>query len=285
MKIDNTCDMCGRYIESLTHALWSCKKAKQVWKLLPLYKHIKDSKGQSMFDILTEFNNKLSTVEFEEVIKILWAIWENRNRKRNNKQVMNGERLIDWVFNSYSPPVINPKQGTPTPEINKEGTWLSPPEGMVCVHCDVAVILGQVGVGLGFVWRDWKGNTLSAGMSFLPAICPTIMAEAEAIAAALKASPIGENQAFEIRTDCKLLVESFKVKENTLSDVNIVINKIKRHQIFPLCTKLIFVKRKNNEVAHRLVKKSLENKITQAFSHFLPEWLADICKADLSNSL
>ncbi|KAF4355891.1 hypothetical protein G4B88_030282 [Cannabis sativa] len=273
------------YIESLTHALWFCAKVKQVWKLLPFYKHIRDSKGQSMFDILVEFKNKLSKEEFEEVITILWAIWENRNRKWNKKQVMNGARLIDWVLNSYSPQITTPKQGDITPEIHNDGTWLTPPEGIACVHCDAAVIPGQVGVGLGFVWGDWNGITLSTGMVFVPAICPAIMAEAEAIAAALKASPIGENQAFEIRTDCKLLVESFKVKDDMLSDVSIVISKIKRHQIFPLCTKLIFVKRKNNELAHRLAKKSLENKITQVFSHFLFEWLADICKADLSNSL
>ncbi|KAF4346354.1 hypothetical protein G4B88_019311 [Cannabis sativa] len=243
------------YAESLTHALWSCAKAKQVWKLLPFYKHIRDSKGQSMFDMLVEFKNKLSKAEFEEVITIPWAIWKNRDRKWNKKQVMNGARLIDWVFNSYSPPITTQKQGDNiTLQITHDGTWLTPPEGTVCVHCDAAVIPGGSG-------------------------------RSEAIVAALKASPIGENEPFEIRTDCKMLVESFKDNDSTLSDVSIVINKIKRHQIFPHCTKLIFVKRKNNELAHRLAKKSLENKITQVFSHFLPEWLAAIGKADLSNSL
>ncbi|KAF4403635.1 hypothetical protein G4B88_002488 [Cannabis sativa] len=131
----------------------------------------------------------------------------------------------------------------------------------------------------------WTGTTLSAGRLFLPSICPAVIAEAEAVIAAMKASPIGAHQRFEIRSDYKVLVESFKDTGSPLSDVSLVINKIKRYQFFPHCTKLTFVKRKNNEIAHSLAKKSLESKITEVFSHSLPKWLANICKTDLSNSL
>ncbi|KAF4360600.1 hypothetical protein F8388_017626 [Cannabis sativa] len=136
-----------------------------------------------------------------------------------------------------------------------------------------------------FTTNDWTGTTLSAGRLFLPSICPAVIAEAEAVIAAMKASPIGAHQRFEIRSDYKVLVESFKDTGSPLSDVSLVINKIKRYQFFPHCTKLTFVKRKNNEIAHSLAKKSLESKITEVFSHSLPKWLANICKTDLSNSL
>uniref|UniRef100_A0A803PIU4 RNase H type-1 domain-containing protein n=1 Tax=Cannabis sativa TaxID=3483 RepID=A0A803PIU4_CANSA len=210
------------------------KKKKEVFELLPHYNLIRDSKGRTMFELLMEFRNKLSRAEFEEVIKVFWAIWENRNRHWNQKHVMNGARLIEWVFNSYpNPTTVKEKDCKITPSLPYNGVVAS---RYFCVNCDVAVIPGKEGVGLGFIWRDWTGTTLSAGMPFLPSICPAVIAEAEAVAAAMKASPIGAHQQFEIRSDYKVLVESFKDTGSPLSDVSLVINKIKRHQFSPHCT-------------------------------------------------
>ncbi|KAF4349573.1 hypothetical protein G4B88_017072 [Cannabis sativa] len=50
-------------------------------------------------------------------------------------------------------------------------------------------------------------------MLFLPTICSVVHAEAEAIVAALKACPIGGSRVFEIRSDCKMLVDGFKEKD------------------------------------------------------------------------
>uniref|UniRef100_A0A803NWD2 RNase H type-1 domain-containing protein n=1 Tax=Cannabis sativa TaxID=3483 RepID=A0A803NWD2_CANSA len=199
--------------------------------------------------------------------------------------VMNGARLIDSVFNSYPNSTrcrVKDSKQTPIPATD-HGRWLAPPR--VCVHCDAALKPGKEGVGLGFIWRNWSGNIISAGMIFLPNICSVVLSEAKAIVAALKACPIGGSGFFEIRCDCKVLVDGFKEKGSQLSDVSLVINKIKRHQLFPFCTKLTLVKRNNNEIAHRLAKRSLENNLTQSFYNSFPEWLVDFRKADLSHSL
>ncbi|KAF4366562.1 hypothetical protein F8388_004226 [Cannabis sativa] len=199
--------------------------------------------------------------------------------------VMNGARLIDSVFNSY------PNSTRCRVKIASKLLFLLltmgvgwPPQGFGFT----AMLLlnpGKEGVGLGFIWRNWSGNILSAGMIFLPNICSVVLSEAKAIVAALKACPIGGSRFFEIRCDCKVLVDGFKEKGSQLSDVSLVINKIKRHQLFPFCTKLTLVKRNNNEIAHRLAKRSLENNLTQSFYNSFPEWLVDFRKADLSHSL
>uniref|UniRef100_A0A803PZC0 RNase H type-1 domain-containing protein n=1 Tax=Cannabis sativa TaxID=3483 RepID=A0A803PZC0_CANSA len=132
------------------------------------------------------------------------------------------------------------------------------------------VTRGKEGVGLGFIWRDWSGKIIAACMIYIPTICSVILSEAEAIFTALKACPIDSSSFFEIRTDRKRLVDEFKEEGSNLSYVSLVFNKIKRHQRFPLCTKLNFVNRINNEIAHSLAKRSLENKLTQSFLNSFP---------------
>ncbi|KAF4359928.1 hypothetical protein G4B88_028679 [Cannabis sativa] len=160
-----------------------------------------------------------------------------------------------------------------------------PPEGVYCVYCDAALFPGAVGVGLGFIWTDWKAKIQAAGMCFLPHCSSVTIAEAEAILAALTSCPIDTNNQFEVRTDCKQLVDEFNGGSDSLTMDRSVINKIKRHQRFPRCTKLKFVYRKDNEIAHMLAKRSLEYHLTQSFLISFPEWLAKFCEASLFYSL
>ncbi|KAF4351246.1 hypothetical protein F8388_003023 [Cannabis sativa] len=127
MSIDPTCSICAKYVESLSHALWTCDKVKTVWKLMPCYKLIKDSRGNSMMDLLVEFQQKLAKEEFEDVIKVLWAIWENRNRQWNHFPYMSGPRLLDWVFSSYpnSDCRENQNNQTSAPAAHHD-RWLAP---------------------------------------------------------------------------------------------------------------------------------------------------------------
>uniref|UniRef100_A0A803PUH4 Reverse transcriptase n=1 Tax=Cannabis sativa TaxID=3483 RepID=A0A803PUH4_CANSA len=287
MQIDPVCHLCGTYVESLPHAIWSCAKAKEVWKLLPYYSRICKYKGGSMFDFLVEIKHHLSIDEFEEVIKISWAIWENRNRLWNHLPTMKGERLIEWELNSYPKPttITIDRCNNISHQKDRLHGWQAPPEGVYCVYCDAVLFPGTVGVGLGFIWTDWKAKIQAAGMCFLPHCSSVTIAEAEAILAALTSCPIDTNNQFEVRTDCKQLVDEFNGGSDSLTMDRSVINKIKRHQRFPRCTKLKFVYRKDNEIAHMLAKRSLEYHLTQSFLISFPEWLAKFCEASLFYSL
>ncbi|KAF4394805.1 hypothetical protein F8388_015711 [Cannabis sativa] len=76
---------------------------------------------------------------------------------------------------------------------------------------------GAVGVGLGFMWTDWKAKIQAAGMCFLPHCSSVTIAEAEAILAALTSCPIDTNNQFEVRTDCKQLVDEFNGGSDSLT--------------------------------------------------------------------
>ncbi|KAF4381222.1 hypothetical protein G4B88_015488 [Cannabis sativa] len=214
MKIDPTCNNCGRFEESLSHALWTCEKVKKVWKLLPYYKLIKESRRHSMMDLLVEFRQKLAREEFEDVIK---------------------------VFSSY-PRDINGKESLPTVHsAAPKDQWPAPPVGTSCVHCDAAIQPNQVGVGLGYIWRDWSGNIVSAGMHYLPVCCTVPVAEAKAVVAALQDRPKNMHNPYEIKLDCKQLVDKISANDSFLGDIQPIVNQIKRHPGFSYCKKFIHV--------------------------------------------
>ncbi|KAF4375218.1 hypothetical protein F8388_000975 [Cannabis sativa] len=152
-----------------------------------------------MFDILTVLHNRLGQTEFEDAIKVMWAIWENRNRKWNKLPNMNGVQLLDWVFSAYPRDTTQRK----------------------------ATIQESNGVGLGFIWRNWQGEIMIAGMVYLPCSCSTEMAEAWAILEAITLIPATVNGQFEIQTDCKKVVDDLHKQVSHSSAISTLLHKIK----------------------------------------------------------
>ncbi|KAF4353445.1 hypothetical protein F8388_005047 [Cannabis sativa] len=247
MDINTRCDLCGRYDETLTHALWSCDKIKNIWKLLPWS-------------------------EFEDIVKVLWAIWENRNRKWNHLPSMNRQQLMNWLFSAY------PKATTTeTIAVQKEAGvppnqkhWIPPTSGCICVNSDAAVLDNVAGVGLGFIWRKADGQLLSAGMIYMHSICSVKMAEAWAILEALKTPPAAETNQIEIQMYCRMLVEEIKDQGKRFTAESNIIHKI--HNVLETFTSvnIIHVKRTNNECANLLARKCLDDKTTQFFDNSFP---------------
>ncbi|KAF4366980.1 hypothetical protein F8388_022768 [Cannabis sativa] len=249
MNINPVCDLCGYHVETLPHALWSCDKVKQVWKLTPWYKKCGKLGEGSMFDILTSLREKLSRNEFEDALKIMWAIWENRNRKWNKLHVMNGIQLLDWVFTTYPPASSNPmeeetkKVASPSNPMH----WQAPHVGKICVNCDAAMIPNQIGVGVGFIWRDWNGNVLNVGMIYIHSSCSINVAEAWEIHEALKKHPRSETRPVEIQSDCKAVVEALKNQNNKWSDAGTLLLQIEAWLKDHKDSNIIFVNRNYNE--------------------------------------
>ncbi|KAF4384569.1 hypothetical protein F8388_003876 [Cannabis sativa] len=180
----------------------------EVWKLLPCYKHDGNFDTGSMFDLfMMVLLVKLSKSEFEDVIRVMWALWENRNRKWNHLPVMNGVQLLDWVFTSY--PASTRKSGE---ALNPLMT--SPP-------------ISMRSVGVGFLWRGWEGNLIPAGMVYIPSQCSVVVAKAWVILEALKVLPGIETRPYEIQLDCKMVVEALKNPKNQLSAVGTILHQIK----------------------------------------------------------
>ncbi|KAF4369174.1 hypothetical protein F8388_023038 [Cannabis sativa] len=171
-----------------------------------------------------ELKNRLDT------IKVLWAIWENRNRQWNQLPSMKGYQLLNWVFNAYpKASTIDLTAGQQKVETYPNPKhWIPPDSGCICVNSDAAINENTTGVGLDFVWRTTSGKLLSAGMVYMPSLCSIKMAEAWALLEALKKPPAIDTSQIAVQTDCKLLVEEIKTQGNTLTAERNIIHKLNR---------------------------------------------------------
>uniref|UniRef100_A0A803PLN3 Reverse transcriptase domain-containing protein n=1 Tax=Cannabis sativa TaxID=3483 RepID=A0A803PLN3_CANSA len=239
----------------------------------------------SMFDILVTLKEQLDKSEFEDAIKIMWAIWENRNRHWNKLPVMNGIQLLEWIFKAY--PDLSYREEEPqnlTLKHQHLKHWIRPPTGCISLNCDAAINTGTTGVGTGFIWREWEGKILLAGMVYSHSCCSVEMAEAWAILEALKHQPHTTNIPLEIQSDCKYIVDAIKDRDKNLSAVSTLMHQIKDRMESSNCNNIVHVHRDNNNCAHMLARKCLATKTTQIFTHSFPRWLASFCKADHPNN-
>ncbi|KAF4402836.1 hypothetical protein G4B88_010288 [Cannabis sativa] len=216
------------YEETLTHALWSCDRVRNIWKLFSWYKNCSNLGEGTMFDVLMAIEQTTTRCEFEDTIKVMWAIWENRNRKWKQLPSMNGQQLINWIFSAYlnvlkaENDVVHQEAGL---TINQK-QWIPPANGCICVNCDAAVIDKVAGVGLGFIWRKADGQILSAGQIYMKSICSAKMAEAWAILEALKNPPADASNQIEVQIDCRVLVEEINNRGQHLSAESNLLYKI-----------------------------------------------------------
>ncbi|KAF4396746.1 hypothetical protein F8388_004714 [Cannabis sativa] len=116
----------------------------------------------------------------------------NRNRLWNHLPTMKGERLIEWVLNSY------PKPTTIT--IDRCSN--------ISHQKDSVVSRGS---------RRWFGVHVDRLEGQNSGSSSVTIAEAEAILAALTSCPIDTNNQFEVRTDCKQLVDEFNGGSDSLT--------------------------------------------------------------------
>ncbi|XP_023874803.1 uncharacterized protein LOC111987330 [Quercus suber] len=96
LPVEDTCELCGDFQETILHGLWLCEHAQAVWKsdinFVPYYK-----KGfRSFFDLLEEVLRKGSTYHVALFSSMAWCLWQRRNRLRMSQSVWplheNGER-------------------------------------------------------------------------------------------------------------------------------------------------------------------------------------------------
>jgi hypothetical protein len=73
--------MCPYQSETVTHILWACPLARNVWSLLPgKVQKLANTEDKDFFDISSLVASILSRSEFEQWAMICWAIWNARNR-------------------------------------------------------------------------------------------------------------------------------------------------------------------------------------------------------------
>ncbi|KAF4397800.1 hypothetical protein G4B88_017281 [Cannabis sativa] len=222
-ELKNRLGNCGEALHQ-----WNKTKKQEMTRQLREYTLIWPFTPNGQYIVKSGY--RVTRDEFEDTIKVLWAIWENRNRQWNQLPSMKGYQLLNWVFNAYpKASTIDLTAGQQKVETYPNPKhWIPPDSGCICVNSDAAINENTTGVGLDFVWRTTSGKLLSAGMVYMPSLCSIKMAEAWALLEALKKPPAIDTSQIAVQTDCKLLVEEIKTQGNTLTAERNIIHKLNR---------------------------------------------------------
>lgn len=82
MRVDNTCLLCGEYIEDINHLLFKCRVFKKIWELSPVHQlscdHLINNNLDKFFEELISLNkDDLDNCPLYPFIR--WRIWKMRN--------------------------------------------------------------------------------------------------------------------------------------------------------------------------------------------------------------
>ncbi|KAL0688483.1 hypothetical protein Bca4012_088160 [Brassica carinata] len=81
VKIDNTCPVCEEQMETLNHAFFQCRVAREVWELSPTSFTVLD---QSSNGVIQNINEMIRLVQRdqEDILNFFvgWRLWKMRNK-------------------------------------------------------------------------------------------------------------------------------------------------------------------------------------------------------------
>ncbi|XP_042950130.1 uncharacterized protein LOC122282244 [Carya illinoinensis] len=91
------CPICFRYLESVSHALWTCAATQDVWSKSSRRIQKLDILNGSFKVILMPFRNQLSKRELTEIAVTVKAIWHRRNSRIFKKQLQSPSQVSKQV--------------------------------------------------------------------------------------------------------------------------------------------------------------------------------------------
>ncbi|XP_042983225.1 uncharacterized protein LOC122312634 [Carya illinoinensis] len=227
------CPVCHRVPESVTHAIWSCSAAQDVWSMSTKRIQKLNVEDGPFVEVLKPLLENLSSHELTEVAVTARAIWNKRNQ---------------WLFEqSFHSPfqVVNILE------------WTAPPSSFYKANWDVAVDKGKSRIGVGVIVRDSSGMVMASMCSSMLLDPDPLLGEA---VAALKASTLCSNIGLDqvmLEGDSLAVVQAVQSREECWSPTGLVIRDIKL-VLSRICTWSIHhISRRLNVVAHVLAKFAL----------------------------
>ncbi|KAK3189665.1 hypothetical protein Dsin_029226 [Dipteronia sinensis] len=165
IRTSNICDGCKIGNETTLHALWNCKRLRDIrgeWN---------DKKGtltgnfSNLLEMLQIGIANKSLGEVELFCVVIWRIWFGRNSIKHSQLDFIWKDVINWseVFLSDFHRATSSLQYMPSLNGNKlTCKWTPPSEGMYKVNCDTAVDRINSKVGFGIVIRNSKGEVMAS---------------------------------------------------------------------------------------------------------------------------
>lgn len=278
------CPIC-RGAEDIKHALFTCSRARAVWKALVVEKLISDAtlvdrSGAEVIDFLvcdkSTQRQFLEPIDLPELVATAgWYIWWQRRQRVRGEVVQPPVRTAPAIHALTLNFVRAAGKASTTPRLNR---WSPALESQQILNVDASFCGEEYSGSCGAIVRDHRGNFISASTARLEHVADIVSAEAAPLLEGLKLiQNIGCNNVL-VRMDNVTVVEALRLNEGhsmvaapILESCRVLLREIGK-VILEHCNK------ESNVVAHELAHWGRANNPSMwvdAPPEFISKFLAD----------
>uniref|UniRef100_A0A803NML1 Reverse transcriptase domain-containing protein n=1 Tax=Cannabis sativa TaxID=3483 RepID=A0A803NML1_CANSA len=264
------CSLCTSNWESIGHALFSCKHAKDIWKISRF--RIDFSQAHNMFngDYLYHLSTIYQQHDFETLLCVLWGIWTDRNKVVHGGQPRHPTAIVQYASKFYEdfnkaklqiPSVAATSRHHSSPSTSATDQhvqrWRPPVRNGYKLNVDAATNIEQKKMGIGAILRDHQGTVLAALSKAVQGSFKSDEMEAKALFHAVNWVSQSQFPLTHIETDASRVSNALNRLNSDLSCFSDLIMDIRcLLSSFPQVL-VTHVKRTANQTAHGLAKYAL----------------------------
>ncbi|KAK9208996.1 hypothetical protein WN944_001357 [Citrus x changshan-huyou] len=255
------CQRCNNKLETVFHALVGCKVVQKIWKITRFEDDLKDCVDQDMLSLLIGLKLRMSNVDIEMLVSILWMIWNARN-----KWIFKKVKESPQVIVSKAEAVLEAFRRTQIPaatHIGKQSSpmltaWNPPQKGFYKVNVDATTNSEKQIAGLGAVIRDENGNVIAAAIKVSKFYGDVCFAEAEAVEWGLQVARNASIESLIVESDAQEIVKLVNTNRGCRSEIFWTISDVQNmlKNFSSVCVQ--YANRSCNAIAHSLAKLALE---------------------------
>ncbi|XP_060965592.1 uncharacterized protein LOC115720043 [Cannabis sativa] len=257
--------ICNRDKESITHALFFCKRARQVWQLSAFGLDKIISPHMSLNEIILHLAATWSSSKLEQFATLLWSIWNERNREIHGSKPKPADVLFYFALSylaefhsARKDPAINSLTlRNQNSSVSKDSPWMNPPSGRLKLNTDAAVDKMKHLSGFGAILQNSNGDIVATmAAPYQGYFKPEIM-EAMALMHSLKWLQELDLPVHFIETDSQLVVNGLKPSKRPVSEFHSLLDNISLLVSNFSGAQISHVYRSANNAAHLLAKFAL----------------------------
>ena len=280
---NGVCDFCGQDKETVTHLLWFCSHATEVWTASKLVLPFEIAKNWSFLDVVEHLKRCEETWPnlLDRVIAICWGIWKNMNELWTGGKGKTGRTILRTAMNLLDEfRTANEPKDEPVAAIAPTVSWQPPSDGCYKVNMDRAVFSNRKQAGAGVIIRDGAGEVVAALSKKWNYPLGAIEAEAKAMEAGITfAHDVGIRDA-EVETDSLEIFNALRGHSAPPSLVVNVVTGILKQASFFRKWKFTHTKRQGNVPAHVLAQHAKNVEDYLAWVEECPSVVEHVCAQD-----
>ncbi|EEC80711.1 hypothetical protein OsI_23156 [Oryza sativa Indica Group] len=173
IAVQGDCPVCSSGVEDIKHMVFTCKRAKLIWKQLSIWSRIQpilgfDRSGSVLVEEAIRKGGKVSHLNAIGIAELIltgaWYILWERRQLVHGEQIQNPARSAMSIATLTANYMLSNKKD----KTKIQNGWKKPPEEMLMINVDAAFDIDSGSGGTGVVLRDHLGACAAVSQAFLP---------------------------------------------------------------------------------------------------------------------